>query len=236
MENSIYELGNSWIYQSNNWKSHFMFFSYYKSLRRTCLHFISFYFAPSVCLIPTCCISCTLDYKQNNQLWLDLSKKQIYWKNTKLLMSSKEKWRMGKNQIDQAAKAQTWASPQMKLGSTSTIFIRNKRKESRLVSVPICHLKTQENRAGNKNVKQSLVVSKVGCNHYDDKWFLFSDTHFYLALEIAVLKHGAVWTPKGVPIPKPKKRHEALLLNKLRPAFSGSMQNHLFAFFLRACE
>lgn len=35
-------------------------------------------------------ISCTLSYKQNNQLWLDLSKKQIYWKNIKVLMNSKK--------------------------------------------------------------------------------------------------------------------------------------------------
>ena len=37
-----------------------------------------------------CYISCTLSYKQNNQLRLDLSKKQIYWKNIKVLMNSKK--------------------------------------------------------------------------------------------------------------------------------------------------
>ena len=35
-------------------------------------------------------ISCTLSYKQNNQLWLDLSKKQIYWKNIRVLTKSKK--------------------------------------------------------------------------------------------------------------------------------------------------
>lgn len=40
-------------------------------------------------------------------------------------------------------------------------------------------------------MKQSLVVSKVGCNYYDDELLLSSDTRFDLALEIAVLKHGA---------------------------------------------
>lgn len=59
-----------------------------------------------------------------------------------------------------------------------------------------------ENRVWNKNVKQSLVVSEVGCDHYNDKLLFSYDTHFYLALEIAVLKRGAVWTPKGVPIPQ----------------------------------
>ena len=49
------------------------------------------------------------------------------------------------------------------------------------------------------------MVSKVGCSYYHDELLLSSDTHFDLALEIAVLKHGAAWTLKGVPIQKPKR-------------------------------
>ena len=76
---------------NNNWKRVILcYFSYFKSLIRDCLYFINFHFAHSACLISMCHISCTLSYKQNNQLRLDLSKKQIYWKNIKVLMNSKK--------------------------------------------------------------------------------------------------------------------------------------------------
>lgn len=61
-----------------------------------------------------------------------------------------------------------------------------------MASVSICHPRPQEDHVGNKNVKQSLVVSKVGWNYYNDELLLSSDMHFDLALEIAVLKRGAV--------------------------------------------
>lgn len=79
--------------------------------------------------------------------------------------------------------------------------------ESLLASVSVCHLKAGENHVWNKNVKRSLVVSVVGCNRYNDELIFFCDAYFYLALEIAVLTHGSVWTPQGRLIPKLKRRN-----------------------------
>lgn len=88
----------------------------------------------------------------------------------------------------QSVGVQTFTSPLVKTSSGSSAFHQEQKGRSLLASVCVCHARIQENHIGNKSVKQS----RVGCDRCDDKLPFSYGTRFYLALEIAVLRRGAV--------------------------------------------